>query len=282
VELGPKGLSAHITIQKKEKKMRKKLVAFVSLVLAGLVSGVSADDHMFTGGLDSQAPFNLQANLCTLNPGKTMAQYDRMVNDYFAWSVKNNVDLTFVRQVPLYSHADANNPMKYDFMDYLASDYQTAGQSWNKWLGTTEGKKLNERWSEIATCYVKMSTLYFQWGDVNALNEDDERVVTWNWCSRKEGVSADQLMAKHQSYAASLEDDEPAIGWAILVPRLGAANAPGQFAHLMVYRDFEGLMKAQQNLSEGGWRDRQDYYASYADCDGESVRTETIMRRPSN
>ena len=64
--------------------------------------------------------------------------------------------------------------MKYDFMDYLASDYQTAGQSWNKWLGTAEGKKLNERWAEIATCYVKMSTLYFQWGDVNALNEDDE------------------------------------------------------------------------------------------------------------
>ena len=127
-----------------------------------------------------------------------------------------------------------------------------------------------------------MSTLYFQWGDVNALNEDDDRVVTWNWCTRKEGVSADQLMAKHQSYAASIEDDEPAIGWAILVPRLGAANAPGQFAHIMVYRDFEGLMKAQQNLSDGGWRDRQDYYASYANCNGESVRTETIMRRPSS
>ena len=71
--------------------MRKRLVAVVSFVLAGLVSAVSADDHMFTGGLDSQAPFNLQGNLCTLNPGKTMAQYDRMVNDYFAWSVKNNV-----------------------------------------------------------------------------------------------------------------------------------------------------------------------------------------------
>ena len=63
---------------------------------------------------------------------------------------------------------------------------------------------------------------------------------------------------------------------------IGAAFAPGKFAHLMVYRDFEGLMKAQQNLSEGGWRDRQDYYASYANCNGESVRTETIMRRPSS
>ena len=261
--------------------MRKKLVTIVSVLLAAIVSVSSADDHVFTGGLNSQAPFNLQGNLCTLNPGKTIAQYDRLVEDYFEWSVENDVEVIFVRQVPLYSHADANNPLKYDFMDYLASDYETAGKSWSKWLGTAEGQKLNEKWGEIATCYVKMSTLYFQWGDVAALNEDDERVVTWNWCTRKEGVSTDQLMAKHQSYAAGLGEDEPAIGWAILAPRLGAAYAPGQFAHIVVYPDFEALMKAQQNLSEGGWRDRQDYYVSYADCSGESVRTETIMRRPS-
>ena len=262
--------------------MKKKLLSIFSLVIAICVSLSHADDHASLEAAGSQAPFNLQANLCVLNPGKTMVQYDRLVSDYWEWSVANDVEVTFVRHVPVYSHADAENPRSYDFIDFLAADYSTMGRSWDKWLGTADGQKLNEKWGQLANCNVKQGTVYFQWGDVAALSEDDDRVVTWNWCTRKEGVSPDQLMAKHQSFAAGLGDKEPAIGWYIFVPRIGAANLPGQFAHVSVYPDFEALMTGQQHLTEGGWRDRHDYYTSYADCRGESAMVETIMRRPSN
>ena len=54
-----------------------------------IVSFAKADDHeTFTGGLDPNAPINVQAQVCTLKPGKTQAQYDRLVNKYFEWAKK--------------------------------------------------------------------------------------------------------------------------------------------------------------------------------------------------
>ena len=41
-----------------------------------------ADDHMLNGMAVSQ-PFNVQANLCKLNPGVTLDEYDALVEDYF-------------------------------------------------------------------------------------------------------------------------------------------------------------------------------------------------------
>ena len=58
-----------------------------------MVSFAKADDHeTFTGGLDPNAPINVQAQVCTLKPGKTQAQYDRLVNKYFEWAKKYDVE----------------------------------------------------------------------------------------------------------------------------------------------------------------------------------------------
>ena len=58
------------------------LSALISMSL--MASLAKADDHeTFTGGLDPNAPINVQVQVCNLNPGKTQAQYDRMVNKYF-------------------------------------------------------------------------------------------------------------------------------------------------------------------------------------------------------
>ena len=105
-------------INNKEKKM-KRVLSFCLFVIVSICSAsVIADNHHFTGGLDSKAPINLQTQLCKLNPGKTMAQYDKMVSDYFKWSVKHDVEVTFVRQVPLFTHANPSNPMDYDFVEF--------------------------------------------------------------------------------------------------------------------------------------------------------------------
>ena len=62
-------------------------------------------------------------------------------------------------------------------------------------------------------------------------------------------------------------------------PHLGGANAPGEFAHVVIYPNIEALMARGARYAQGGWRALDDYYNSYADCLGESARLETIMYR---
>ena len=240
-----------------------------------------ADDHLFTGGMDPAAPFNVQVNVCSLNEGKSLAQYNRMNEKYFAWAKANGVETTFVRHTPLFSHANGNNPLGFDFLDLLGSDYETSGKAWDLWLGSSEGQKLNSEWQELGSCNVKMATVAMQWGDVNALNEDDDRIVTWNWCTRKDGVSTEQVMAKHQAIAKEYSDGIGNIGWFTFVPLIGGANSSGDFAHIVVYPDAQGLMQHQKWYSEGGWKMRQDYY-TYVDCNGDAAMTETVMHRPGD
>ena len=114
------------------------------------------------------------------------------------------------------------------------------------------------------------------------MRTDNNRVVTWNWCTRKEGVSWDQLNAKHRSAAASTDYDPTSIGWAAFYPHLGGANAPGEFAHVVIYPNVEALMERGARYAQGGWRALDDYYTSYADCSGESARLETVMYRPGS
>lgn len=241
-----------------------------------------ADNHMFTGNLDPEAPINIQVQICKLNAGKTQAQYDKMVAEYWAWAKKNDVEVTFIRQTPYLTHANPENPSNYDFVEFLASDYETSGKSWDLWMSTAEGQKLNAKWQSLAKCDVKMASIFTKWAKVEELNNDDNRIVTWNWCSRKEGVTPDQLKMKHDSIAASYPDGLGNIGWFLFFPQIGGKNAPADFAHVVVYPDVAGLMKHQQWFSEGGWRARQDYYNSYADCTGESANVEVVMNRPSS
>ena len=69
--------------------MKRLVLSSIAGALALLCSLSSADDHAtFTGGMDPQAPMNAQTQLCTLKPGKTMAQYNRLNDKYIAWSKK--------------------------------------------------------------------------------------------------------------------------------------------------------------------------------------------------
>ena len=70
------------------------------------------------------------------------------------------------------------------------------------------------------------------------------------------------------------------IGWFGLVPRLGGANAPGDFAHIAVFPDLESAMKRQESLSEGGWIGYRDYQRDFATCRGEQLLSEQVIHRP--
>ncbi len=260
--------------------MKRLVLSSIAGALALFSSLSSADDHAtFTGGMDPQAPMNVQTQLCTLKPGKTMAQYNRLNDKYIAWSKKNGVETTFVRSMPFITHRNPNNRSKTEFVEFLVSDHATSGKAWDLWLSTPEGQKLNEEWQSIAQCDMKMATLNTQWAKVDALNSDDSRFAMWNWCTRKEGVSVDSLIAKHAAIAKDYPDGVSNIGWFTYMPILGGANAPGTFANIIVFPDMAGLMAHKQWLSEGGWKVRYDYY-NYVDCTGDYVMTEEVLHRP--
>ena len=261
--------------------MKRSVLTCIAGGLALLSSLSFADDHAtFTGGMDPQAPMNAQTQLCTLKPGKTMAQYNRLNDKYIAWSKKNEVETTLVRSIPFITHGNPNNRSKTEFVEFLVSDHATSGKAWDLWLSTPEGQKLNEEWQSIAQCDMKMATLNTQWANVDALNSDDSRFAMWNWCTRKEGVSVDSLIAKHAAIAKDYPEGVSNIGWFTYLPILGGANAPGTFANIIVFPDMAGLMEHKQWLSEGGWKVRYDYY-NYVDCAGDYVMTEEVLHRPS-
>ena len=261
--------------------MKRSVLTSIAGGLALLSSLSFADDHAtFTGGMDPQAPMNAQTQLCTLKPGKTMAQYNRLNDKYIAWSKKNEVETTLVRSIPFITHGNPNNRSKTEFVEFLVSDHATSGKAWDLWLSTPEGQKLNEEWQSIAQCDMKMATLNTQWANVDALNSDDSRFAMWNWCTRKEGVSVDSLIAKHAAIAKDYPEGVSNIGWFTYLPILGGANAPGTFANIIVFPDMAGLMEHKQWLSEGGWKVRYDYY-NYVDCAGDYVMTEEVLHRPS-
>ena len=64
----------------------KRLIAGTLISAITIFSAVATAETttMFTGGMDPQAPQNVQTQLCTLNSGKNMTQYERMFNKYLS------------------------------------------------------------------------------------------------------------------------------------------------------------------------------------------------------
>ena len=184
-----------------------KISLFTAIVVALLAPFAMSDNHeVFTGGMDPQAPMNAQTQLCTLNPGKTMAQYNRLSQKYIAWSKKHDVETTVIRANNFISHDNPDNRSNTDFIEFLVSDHETSAKGWELWLSTPDGQKLNDEWQSIAKCDLKMATVYTRWANIEAMNSSKNRFAMWNWCTRKEGISSDSLMAKHNSIAANFPD----------------------------------------------------------------------------
>ena len=253
------------------------LLPLFAFAFVSISNAVFADDH----GDSLPSGFNVQLQLCKLNDGATLSQYNKMNADYIKWSKKNDVEVTFIRQTPLFSHDDFIQSSGYDFLEILASPFALSGKAWDKWLSTKEGQKLNKEWNNLATCHVKMGGGRMLWGDEEALNSDSERYVTWNWCSINDGVQVEEVIKEHARLVELVkENPQGMIGWFGLVPRLGGANAPGDFAHIAVFPDLESAMKRQESLSEGGWIGYRDYQRDFATCRGEQLLSEQVIHRP--
>jgi hypothetical protein len=255
---------------------------FITIVLSlSMASGAFADHHETSyAGMNLEEGNALQMQLCKLKPRKTMADYDRLFNAYIKWSKDNNAETFALRATPVFGGADAGAATDYEWIDMLASSFETSGNGWEKWLNTPSGQKLNAQWQTIADCRVSLNTIFLKHVDRPALS-GDTRVMTFNWCTRKEGVSTDQLLAKHNAMLASRADDSPVAAWSIVYPGLGQRNAPGDFAHVLSFKGMGAALAFQDGMANAqGWRQRQDYTASYAKCTGENAYHVQVLNRP--
>ena len=258
----------------------KKLI-YLTLFSFTVLSGSNlayADDH--SQELPNVA--NVQVNVCKLKEGVSLKEYNDVTQDYVKWSKKNNVETFYVRHFPLFSHGTTGNPLTYDFLEILGSSHETSGEAWDLWLDSKEGQKLNEQWQAAADCYPKMGTGITLWSDEEALAKADERVATWNWCTLNDNVSAEEVIQKHSEMAKNLEgNDQGIIGWAGIIPRLGGASAPGQFAHIIIFPDNKASMKHQKTIAQGGWKHYRDYEKQFATCRGEELYDVQVLNRLS-
>jgi len=253
----------------------------ILVTLAMLVSSVAAAAPGQYSGMNLEEGNALQMNLCALKPGKTMANYNRVMDDYIEWSQKNDVELFAIRATPIFLSANPNGGADFEFIDMLISSFGVSGNSWTNWLTGEDGRKINAQWLETADCRVSLNAAYIAAIDREALSNRDDRVMAFNWCTRNEGVSTDQLIAKHQQIASTWNTDSPIKAWTIMYPSLGSRNTPGEFAHLLSFEDANGLMAWQNaTANEEGWRVRQDYETSYAACTGENVYYVEVLNRP--
>tara|TARA_B110000858_G_scaffold21147_1_gene21359 strand:- start:1462 stop:2229 length:768 start_codon:yes stop_codon:yes gene_type:complete len=255
--------------------MKKILLTFLTFILTFSVSENSiADDHMEVS--------NLQIQLCNLNDGVTMKEYDAMISEYFEWAKENDVETYFARQTALYPHnsfIDAG----YDFVELLNTSHVNSGKGWDKWLGTKSGQKLNEKWQKLANCKVKMAAIVPNFLNEKALSEDKDRIVSWNWCSLNDGVSYEDLLEEHSKRASSLEENSRGlIAWANVYPRIGMSEAPGDFAHLALFPNIEAAQVYQQDQSDGGWKSYRDYNQNFASCEGDQFMIEKVLSDPNN
>ena len=256
-----------------------KLLMVFSLLLSLPLGALNAAHHELGNGVQSNAPFSIQAQMCKLNEGVTIAQYDKLIEKYIKWSKKNDVETFFARQTPLFTHDTFNISSKYDFVEFLAAPFEKQGEGWDLWLGTKEGQKLNEEWQSLATCHVKMGSANFVYANEEALNKGNTRYAQWNWCSVKDGRKAEELMAFHKNVSDSMAGNTDAIGWLTFVPQLGGSHVP-EFAHVMLYPNVESVMKNGKRLAEGGWKRLREYETEYANCSGSMLMIENVMNRP--
>ena len=249
--------------------MKATLTAF--FVCFGLQAStlVMADDHSdgnwIVGVGEGVAHM---AHICTLKNGGTLNDVAEIDKDLHRFMDDENI--RGFRQIltPLFAVG-----AKYDYVAFDFMDWEQLGIEWDLFLGSKAGNAIASKYAEIEDCDAMVAAAYplLRRADIRA---DSKRVVSVEWCTRKDGVSADQLNAKHRAIATANADNKLIGWWGVGYPVAGVRDGafPGDFYHLVNYADMKTFAAAKNAIAnEEGWRARADYYTSYADCSGEHV-----------
>lgn len=217
-----------------------------------------------------------QLSTCTLNPGKTLEDVNNLLPMIKNVHDEIGLDAFFGLMTPLFVSPSTS-------VDFILADFapfEKLSSAWDNYLVSKSGSKLQASLDEIATCDRSLHRYYHQY---TKFSDDKSRVLSMNWCSKKESVSTKHLMAKHRSLATS--SDVRFLHWGIAVPAWGLRqdDIPGDYAHFIGYPDMKEALAGQQDTAtKGGWKNREEYLSYFANCSGENLWRFDIANIPSS
>ncbi|MBT7539069.1 MAG: hypothetical protein HN683_07000, partial [Gammaproteobacteria bacterium] len=240
--------------------MIKLGLILVSLLFASTSYGKHHEETY--RGMDLSKNFGIQFEVCTLRDGKSMASVDRINSKIASVMTEINAKGSVLRMKPFYAHGSTSNPGP-DFIDLIVAPMDEIGAIWTDFLATDGGSKVFGEFQNAAKCHNKLAYGVPKLTKVDEMMSTDERVITLNWCTPKEGVSMAQLRAKHASWLAANQDAFKAASWSVLVPRQGAGTAQGRYAHMNVFTSLKQMFANEEWIANGGGNaGLSDYYSS--------------------
>jgi hypothetical protein len=249
-----------------------KKILLVLCALGFSTQGALADDGTNTWrGMNLDKNFGLQFEVCALKEGKSLADVVKMDPRLKKAWANMDINLSLLRLTPMFSHGLPGQPSA-DYIDLVMGDIDEFGSAWDKFMASAEGQEILADSGEFGDCRFKFARGTNKMMNAEELDSTDNRIMTMNWCAPKEGVSYEQLKAKHASWLSDNGDDQEVAAWNIVVPAQGAGERQGKFMHLVSYTSMAKLMANENWIANGGGSAAvNDYLSSYASCDGEDT-----------
>ena len=254
--------------------MNKTLLAVLMTTL--LAFQVKAEDNKATWLVDIGDAVSLTAHICTLKNDASMKDIARIDNKLHKFMDDN--DIRGMRQIlaPLFATGTSYDYIAFDFMTWAQF-----GKNWDLALKTKVGNGLMADYAEVEDCDAMIASVFPLMRKESNLQLTSSISVV-EWCTRRPGVSQQQLGEKHRTVAAETKDSTTATWWGVGYPAGGLRDGlfPGDFFHLVSYPDMNAFAASRNDIANnGGWKMRADYYTSYADCSGEHVLAGEVVRR---
>ena len=219
--------------------------------------------------MDPNQNVGVQFAVCKLNEGYDLKDVYKLGKRTSAEFTRLGINASQVLLTPFFaSGLPSEQPV--DYLELTYAPIEEFGSAWDKW-STKEAANIMDTESELADCTYKFMQSKPKYFDTEAILRTDRRIVSFQWCSRKAGVSWQQLGNKHDSWLESNKESVAWKVWNILIPRLGGSPQAEEFAHFNVYTSVSGLMENESQLAENGFSEHNDYHGSYVDCGDTNV-----------
>ena len=224
------------------------------------------------GIIDPVSPTAAEVYLCTFNAGKSMTDLDQAMRAWRAAADEGRFNGLTFQLTPRYG----NPPLDLIWVSYIP--FSEAAETAEWW--DANGQEARAGIFEVVSCQTSLNTSLLRYA--NDVQDDDRMLVSWDWCTRLEGVTRAALRARHQEFVNRLSESNARMAYTIMFPQAGIRTDTrlGEAAHLYFYPDWAALVADHESRAQGGWRFYADYNENFASCTGENVYDAVVLNRP--
>ena len=247
----------------------RKLIC--GLVFVAAVSAVNLAWAQGPGIIDPVRPVAANVYLCTLNAGKTMADFDVPQQMWLSAAEESEHNGITFRLTPRYG----NSTFDVIWLDYLPFDQVAQTAEW--WDDNSQ--EILAAFNEVVSCQINLNTNYLDYQN-EAIGENGHAFMFWDWCTPRDGVTQAAVAASRREYVQGLSDAGARGASMRMYPFVGNRNSLGQFAEVFVSPDWAAIARYHEYVATGGWRDRVAFNENVAQCIGTNVYDITVLNLP--